>query len=391
LLVVMGLIYYYSLLIVGAKRSPTNTSRAPQRRFAIAIPAHNEAAVLPATLDQLQRQAYPDELFDIYVAADHCTDATAEVARAHGAICYERTTEPVGRKVYPLQWLLQKILTGSTTYDAVVVFDADSHVDTDFLRAMHQALGTRQRVVQGQHIIANPAENVFSGLAAADMRLNNLLRNQAKHNLGLSCRLMGDAMCFDAELLRQYGWPSDSLGEDREYGLYLLTLGTKIRYEPRAISYGQAAPSWHNASTQRVRWYGGVAEIQRKFAWPLLSFAFRKRSWAALDQAIELLLPPFSTLILLTGGMLGVQILWPSLPVLLPTLGSIGLLIAWMLFPLLGLRATDAPRCVYQALLYGPFYLVWRLWAGLRARLMGKNVRWIRTQRREEINKTTMR
>jgi hypothetical protein len=42
---------------------------------------------------------------------------------------------------------------------------------------------------------------------------------------------------------------------------------------------------------------------------------------------------------------------------------------------------------MYQALLYGPFYLVWRLWAGLRARLKGKNVRWIRTQRREEINK----
>ncbi len=387
ILIAIGLCYHCILLVAGAiKHHPQRAIRSSRHRFAIAIPAHNESAVVAQTLEQLKCQDYPNDLFTIYVVADHCQDDTAQVAREHGAQCYERQTEPHGRKAYALQWLLQRILDTNIPYDAIVIFDADSCVDSQFLQTMDHALDGQYAVLQGNHIIADPGESPFSGLAAVDMRLNNLLHNRAKHNLGFSCRLMGDAMCFKTEVLRQYGWPADSLGEDREYGLYLLTQGIKVGYVPEAISYGQAAPSWKTAAAQRIRWYGGVSEIRRKFIAQLLKLFLQRRDLALLDQAIELSLPPFTFLASLSVVIAGMQLIWPALQPLFSLAPVLLMATAWVAFPFVGLAIDTAPFSLYKALLHGPIYVVWRLWAGLRARFLGQKVRWVRTPRREELS-----
>lgn len=387
LIVLAGLSYYYLLLIASLfPRRPRRSGTTAHKSFAVAIPAHNEAAVIGETVARLQGQDYPSERFDVYVAADHCTDQTALVAREQGALVLERKGGAWGRKAYALQWLLEQILQRETPYDAVVVFDADSQVDPGFLSAMNQALGPAEPVLQGKHVIANPAANRFSGLADVDMRLNNLLRNRAKQCLGLSGRLMGDAMGFDSDVIRQHGWPADSLGEDREYGLYLLTQGIPVRYTPEAVSCGQAAPSWRTASQQRLRWYGGFLQIQKRFAWPLLRQGLRRRDWAALDQAVELLLPPISVLAAFSLAVAVVQGLWPSLGPLLPFPASAAMALAWIAFPFLGLAIDRAPGAAFRSLFYAPFYLIWRLWIGLWARIRGRGVRWIRTRRQEEVD-----
>lgn len=387
-LLAAGLAYHYVLLI-AALVAPRRSRSAPgcQRSFAVVIPAHNEASVIAQTISHLKALDYPSDLFDIYVVADHCDDDTASIARANGAICYERNEGQRGRKAYALQWLIDRVLDGERAYEAVVVFDADSEVDHRFLPSMNRAMSGDRRVLQGRHIIANPEESIFAGLAAADMRLNNLLRNQAKENLGLSSRLMGDGMCFASDVLRRHGWPADSLGEDREYGLFLLSHGIRVSYVHDAISVGQAAPDWGAASAQRLRWYGGVRQIRRSFALRLLRIGLRQGSWAALDQAVELILPPFSVLVPLSLGLAGCHLAWPALRPLLPASASVALAAAWIVFPFVGLWADRAPTSVYRALLYGPFYLAWRLWVGARANLRGKRVRWVRTRRHEEVER----
>ena len=381
----VGLGYYCVLLAASLfRRQTTGSGHSPNRSFAIAIPAHDEEAVLAETLGLLRAQNYPPNLFDVYVVADHCDDGTAQAARQSGAVCYERSEEPRGRKAYALQWLLERILTCGKDYDALVVFDADSRVDPGFLQAMNLALTPEHPVLQGKHVIVHPEESRFGGLAAVDMRLNNLLRNQARQNLGLSCRLMGDAMCFATEVIRSYGWPADSLGEDREYGLYLLTQGLRVGYVPEAVSYGQAAPGWKAAFTQRLRWYGGVLQIQKRYALKLLKSGLQKGDWAALDQAIELLLPPLSVLALLSVCVAAIQWLWPAVHLLFPLSMSVGIGVAWTVFPFLGLWIDGAPASAYRSLVYSPFYLLWRLCIGLRARVQGRRVRWVRTRRQEE-------
>ncbi len=387
LVVVAGLIYYYFLLVGGIHRPRGARKTKTIRSFAIIIPAHDEEASLAKTLETLMKQNYPQDCWHVYVIADYCEDHTATVARQGGATCCERTTGPRGRKAYPLAWGIEQVFKSDRVYDAFVILDADSRLVPDFLAVMNDAFSEGHQVLQGQHIILNPKDSSFAGLAEVDMRLNNLLRNRAKRNLGLSARLMGDAMAFTSDVLRQYGWPTESLGEDREYGLFLVEHGLRIHYVPEAMSRGQAAVHWGDAAKQRLRWYAGVFEVRRRFAWRLLKVALLNHNWSALDLAVELILPSFSTLAMLSVIALGLSLVfwWTAVSPFSLVILSIAVVVLWGAFPLLGLLVEGAQPHLYCAILYAPAYLVWRTWVGLKVRLKQGRVEWIRTKRREEI------
>jgi len=79
-----NLYWLYMLLIslFGLRLARPLPRAHSHRRFAILIPADNEARVLGPLLDSLNQQTYPRAWFDIYVSADNCTDSTAGVARS---------------------------------------------------------------------------------------------------------------------------------------------------------------------------------------------------------------------------------------------------------------------------------------------------------------------
>jgi len=385
LIVGVGLAYHYLLLIAGGRsRRGAVGIESGDLCFAVAVPAHNEESVIGATVTRLRQMAYPEDCFDVHVVADYCSDTTAQVARSAGAIVHVRSEGPRGRKGYALAWLLTRLLEGLQHYDAVVIFDADSQVAPDFLSWMDRALAAGAQVAQGRHVIANPDVSTFSALADADMRLNNRIRNQAKENLGLSARLMGDGMCFRREVLEMYPFGAHSLTEDREYGLHLVTRGIRVRFVPEAISVGQATVRWSDATGQRLRWYGGAFDLQKRYLGPLLVTAWKSRSLDALDSALELSLPPFSVLSVLAVALLVLQaILWI---VRFPSRLAPGALLAGLAlaYPFLGLLAERAPGRSFRALMCGPLYALWRVWVGLRVRLRRGQVPWIRTRRQEE-------
>jgi cellulose synthase/poly-beta-1,6-N-acetylglucosamine synthase-like glycosyltransferase len=381
----VGLLYHYLLLIAGGRRRPgAMSARTGEFRFAVAIPAHNEETVIGATVSCLRQMDCPEDRFDVHVVADHCSDATARVARVAGAIVHERDEGPRGRKGYALAWLLERLVDDARRHDAIVVFDADSRVAPDFLGWMDYALSAGAQVVQGRHVIANPEASAFAALADADMRLNNRIRNQAKENLGLSARLMGDAMCFSRKTLKTYPFDMTSLTEDREYGTYLVTQGVRVRYVPHAVSVGQATARWSDATGQRLRWYGGAFDMQRRYLGPLLRAAWRRRSLDALDRALELALPPFSVLCVLAVGLVALHGVLRALEV--PSAWAMSVLLTALAFayPFLGLLAERAPGSSYRALVCGPFYALWRVGVGLTVRLRRGRVPWIRTRRTEE-------
>ncbi len=387
LVIAAGLAYLYILLVAGGRRRAAPVKPARWRRLAIALPAHNEETVIAASVRRLLQCDYPRAAFDVHVVADFCSDGTAAAAESAGAIAHSRDEGPRGRKGYALGWLIQRLLADARGYDAILVFDADSRVDPAFLQRINAALDGGAQVIQGRHIISNPSASTFSALADADMRLNNRIRNQAKANLGLSARLMGDAMCFHRRVLETYPWlDASSLAEDREYGIYLVTRGIRATYVSEAMSAGQATTRWKDAGPQRLRWYGGVFELQRRYVRPLLAAVGRNRNLAALDLALELLLPPFSTLAILAAGTTIVAAFlaavgWTSW---IAFAAAACLALLAVAFPLVGLAAEDAPASSWRALLHGPAYALWRFWIGLKVALRRGNVPWVRTRHTEE-------
>lgn len=78
--------------------------------FAVLIAAHDEAAVIGALVDSLRAQTYPAQQVGIFVAADRCSDRTAEIARTHGAVVFERSADGRSGKGQALNFLLRERL-----------------------------------------------------------------------------------------------------------------------------------------------------------------------------------------------------------------------------------------------------------------------------------------
>ena len=94
------------------------------------LPAHDEEASLPAALASLAGQTRPPD--HVIVVADNCTDRTEEVARAAGAEVFS-TVGNTAKKAGALNQVLAELLPQLADNDLVLVMDADSLLDADFL------------------------------------------------------------------------------------------------------------------------------------------------------------------------------------------------------------------------------------------------------------------
>jgi cellulose synthase/poly-beta-1,6-N-acetylglucosamine synthase-like glycosyltransferase len=373
----------HMFLLAGAAAWPPRRlprPAAPRTRFIIAIPAHDEEVVIGDTVRRLLQLDYPPDLYAIHIVADHCSDRTAVFGRAAGAHVHERNEEPRSGKGAALAWLFQRIL--SEDCDAVIVFDSDTKVDRAFLREMDAHMARGARVVQGQHIISNPEDGWFPALMWAMFLVDNRFQNLGRSNLGWSAKHMGDSICFHVSVLRSYGW-GEGLTEDYNLRQLLLLGGLRITYEPNARGYGEATPTWQQAEVQRARWIRGVYDAGRELAGQMLRAGLRRGDLALIDGALQAYLPSFSTLALIVIALLIIEVV---VNVFHDAVFTSAVLAAWALlaillfvYPLIGLAMERAPLRAYQAMIVGPFFMLWRSWLALRARLNRGPVKWVRT------------
>ena len=223
--ILLPLGYLLVLAVASTRRPVAVPGREPSTRFVIAIPAHDEASVIRATVENMSALHYPADRFSIHIVADHCSDNTAVLARQAGAIVHERNEGPRMGKGAALAWLFLRILENPC--DAVVVFDSDTQADPDFLRLMDARLAQGAQVVQGQHIIRNPGSGWFPALAWAMFLIDNRFQNLGRSNLGWSAKNMGDSICLRADVLRRLGWGA-GLTEDYQLRQLLLLAGIKM-------------------------------------------------------------------------------------------------------------------------------------------------------------------
>jgi cellulose synthase/poly-beta-1,6-N-acetylglucosamine synthase-like glycosyltransferase len=376
---------YLLLLALGAIRSastPDIHSFSPSTRFMIIVPAHNEANVIKSTVKRLRALDYPSHLFSIHIIADHCSDSTAEAARNAGAFVHERNEAPRSGKGAALSWLFQRILE-TEQCDAVVIFDADTQVDSKFLRVMDWRLAKGDQVIQGQHVIRNPNQGWYPALTWAMFLIDNRFQNLGRSNFGWSAKNMGDSICFRVDILRKLGW-GEGLTEDYNLRVQLLLKDIRIVYEPAAIGYGEAPLTWSRARAQRARWLRGTHDTSQQYVKQLLVEGMKRRNSAMLDGALQASFPSYSTQSLLALIMLAIQVpidyfiesifLWPLIGAWAATAVTL------LVYPLFGLALERAPIRAYIAILLGPYFILWRTWLALISRFGKKQVTWIRTE-----------
>jgi cellulose synthase/poly-beta-1,6-N-acetylglucosamine synthase-like glycosyltransferase len=371
-------IYYWILAIASIRKISTNLTTTHLHRFAVAIPAHNEEAVIAQTILKLKQQIYPPNMFDIYVVADFCSDRTAQNAIEQGAICLERNSGESGQKGTALEWLFERIYERENNYDAIIVFDADTLVDEYFLRYINSRICQGGKVIQGKHIISNPMDGWIPSLSWVLRTIDNRFNNQGRANLSLSAKNMGDSICYRSEVIRNIGF-GKGLTEDYQYRFRLLLSGIRIEYEPSAIGYGQAPLSLNAIQNQHTRWRRGTLDTNAQYRKQIILKGIAKRNIALIDAIIGLSIPSYSTLTLTTFVGLFIHIIFfdnfSSYQIYL--WGSMALL--WCTYPILGIYLEKAPSWAYLVILFGPLFIVWRTWIVLRILLHPKKIKWKRT------------
>ena len=285
--------YVYQFVYIPIAWLPRKkeTLHAPMHRFAVLIAARNEEAVIGKLIDSIKAQSYPGRLVKIFVAADNCTDATAEAARSHGAEVYERYDMTRRGKGYALDFLLREIkLRGHVRFDGYIVLDADNVLDRDFILHMNETFSAGHDIVTCYRSSKNYGDNwISAGYALWFLRESRYL-NSARARLGSSSGVSGTGFLFSQAVLDAQGggWPFHLLTEDIEFTIDNVTRGMKVGYCPDAIAYDEQPISFRQSWAQRLRWSRGYLQVFKKYGRALISGIF-SGSFSCYDMAMSIM------------------------------------------------------------------------------------------------------
>lgn len=308
--------YFFGISIFGwvKLKEPNGATVKPQKRFALIVAAHNEEAVIAQIIESLFKLNYPQDLFDVFVIADNCSDNTAAIASNLGANVHIRCNKIEKGKGYALEWMFDRIFKMETKYDAIAVFDADNLVSPNFLLEMNKQLCKGAKVVQGYIDSKNPYDSWITCSYSIAFWLSNRIFQLPRYYLHLSCSLCGTGFCIDTNTLKELKWGATCLTEDLEYTMKLALNGIKISWAHEAVVYDEKPLTLMQSWTQRKRWMKGHADCASRYLGTLFKKAFQLGDLISLDCALYLFQPIRYIFVGLITLMIWIQTVYPEFP-----------------------------------------------------------------------------
>jgi cellulose synthase/poly-beta-1,6-N-acetylglucosamine synthase-like glycosyltransferase len=248
-------------------------------------------------------------------------------------------------------------------------------------------LTTGTAVIQFRYAVRDEESSPLVALRAAALAARTYLRPLGRTRIGGTAGLFGNGMVFRSDVLRSVRWTSH-LTEDAELQLELLERGIKVAFAPCARVEAEMPNTLEAAQTQHARWERGRIELARRFVPRLLRQALAGGTAgriAALDSAVDLLIPPLSVVVASNVAWSGLALArWFAAPTRRHRRSVVlsGVAVAVHAgYVLSALRMVDAPAAVYKSLLGAPRLVVWKLGLWTQALLRPSGIEWSRTSR----------
>ena len=339
LYIALTVLYFYQFIyiviaLIGDKKKKLDTYEAKKlHKFAFIIAARNEQAVIGNLINSIKQQNYPAELIDVIVVADNCTDDTAQIAREHGAICYERFNNMLVGKGYVLDYCFNKIVEqfgDYTAYDGYFIFDADNVIDKNYVKEMNKVFDRGYNVITSYRNSKNYDTNwITSGYSLWFIREAKYLNNP-RMMLKTSCAVSGTGFLVNSSIIKKNnGWKFNLLTEDIQFSVVNILEGEKIGYCESAMFYDEQPTTFKQSWNQRMRWSKGFYQVMFRYGRELIAMMFKKREMFVSCYDMFMTLAPATllsigcillNLIFLAYGATDVHMLRRILP---GTLGSI--------------------------------------------------------------------
>jgi cellulose synthase/poly-beta-1,6-N-acetylglucosamine synthase-like glycosyltransferase len=274
--------------IVGMTTKPQLfTTQKAKRRYDFLIVARNEDKVIGDLIDSIHQQQYPKELIRIFVLADNCTDQTAAIAKAHGAITFiNQIPNHVGKGLALKTLIAHRNKFPGAPSDAVFFFDADNIVDAEFTSKMNDAYQGDDTIQIGYRGSKNFASNATSmGSSIIFFREGHFLHH-ARNRLGLSTHINGTGFMLSNAIITSEPWEAFSLIEDVEFTILQLIKERQVIFVRQAKFYDEQPISGDVSFKQRLRWIKGGIQIFFLHAGKLLVSIFKKFKFSKVDLLI---------------------------------------------------------------------------------------------------------
>ena len=267
-------------LVRGQPSRKAEQAGAARVSIGVIVAAHNEAAVLPATLAALLRQT--DRPDAVLVADDGSADATGTALAPYGLATsaldtmVESSTIPGlfwlrlahGGKAQALNEALQRIAT-----DVIVTVDADTRLELDAVGALRAAFSAEPALVAATGVLTpvcarGKLGGIFQWFQTYEYTRNFLGRFAWMRADGLLL-ISGACAGFRRDAVMEVGgFDSDCLVEDyelihrlrRHATLHNLVWRTRVLGGVRARTEAPGTPAAF--LRQRRRWFGGFLQTQ---------------------------------------------------------------------------------------------------------------------------------
>ncbi|MGD9697156.1 MAG: glycosyltransferase family 2 protein [Thermoleophilia bacterium] len=229
-------------------------------RLDVLIPAHDEEEGLPGLLASLGIGEPGSPLGRVLVVADHCSDRTAEVARAAGARVLERDSGPRGKPAALRDGLAALAADGAP--EAVMFLDADCACSPGLAGRVAARLGDGATAVQAPYTIEGGDDGGAASGVALGVFLRNILRPTGLDRMGVPVIITGSGFALAGPALDHLTF-EDHLAEDLRLTHVLLERGIPVRLVPGATVTSPLPPDDDALTVQRARWEGGVLATWR--------------------------------------------------------------------------------------------------------------------------------
>jgi len=267
----------------------TTKKHRAKTNFAILIPSRNEEDVIGNLIKSLKQQKYPEDLFEVYVIPNNCTDNTEKAAKKAGAKII-KCTIPTKSKGEVLKFTFEK-LSSKKEIDAYIIFDSDNVVHPEFLARMNDAYCEGTKVAQCFRDSKNPQDNWISGSYSIFYWIQNFFFNKSRMQIDGSATINGTGFMVAKSVIEEFGFDTVTLTEDVEFTAQCALNGVKVRFVEDAITYDEQPVEFNASWKQRKRWSMGNIQCFRIYSTRLFKTFTTTGYIPCLDMFLSFMAP----------------------------------------------------------------------------------------------------
>ncbi|MFB6166508.1 MAG: glycosyltransferase family 2 protein [Haloarculaceae archaeon] len=257
-----------ALMAFAAPKTPALDDDAELPEVSVVIPAYNEGAVLPDTIEACKRLEYPAEKLEVVLCYEKdSVDDTAAICEAAAAeddrfVAVERD-EPGGGKAKATNYALEY-----ATGEVIASIDADHQFKPDAIeRGVAWFLDDEDVwCVKGRCYGDNPRDSLLALHATVERHIAEKGDLFAREVLGGFTIFGGGQAFFRAKMFDELGeFDEQVLVEDIDMSSKIHDHGKQLRVDPSIVTYEENPATVQSWWSQRKRWARGWMQVAFRY------------------------------------------------------------------------------------------------------------------------------